>query len=249
MLGLADADWDLPLGYELSARSSTSLRAGTPERPLSDLGLRGYLQFWTSVLIRYFRLIFYTRNDPRLVVPADFLKERTKKNVLKAVDDAHADDADPEAVKLRLESEALAKKGGNTLATDAPAVRTRSRKNAVENGTSAAPVTIDDDTSEYFAMKFSLAEIANATHLRDDDVAFALVYSGLARYRTPARRPARADSLADTEVEEDPTMVASDATVPTEREFEVVIAPALIEEVATRMKVKTPVLVRSNCLL
>jgi hypothetical protein len=94
-------------------------------------------------------------------------------------------------------------------------------------------------------MKFSLAEIANATHLRDDDVAFALVYSGLARYRTPARRPVRADSLADVEAEENP----AGAAVPTEREFEVVIAPALIEEVATRMKVKTPVLVRSNCLL
>ncbi|KAK9893793.1 acyl-CoA N-acyltransferase, partial [Cystobasidium minutum MCA 4210] len=45
----------IEFSYELSSRALYSRRAGTPERPLSDLGLRGYLQYWTSVLIRYFR--------------------------------------------------------------------------------------------------------------------------------------------------------------------------------------------------
>lgn len=39
-------------GYELSRRSG---RVGTPERPLSDLGLRSYLTYWVSTLIRFFR--------------------------------------------------------------------------------------------------------------------------------------------------------------------------------------------------
>lgn len=39
-------------GYELSRNSP---RFGTPERPLSDLGLRSYVTYWISVLVRFFR--------------------------------------------------------------------------------------------------------------------------------------------------------------------------------------------------
>ena len=41
-------------GYELSRRSG---KIGTPERPLSDLGLRSYLTFWVSTLVRFFRCV------------------------------------------------------------------------------------------------------------------------------------------------------------------------------------------------
>lgn len=36
---------------------------GTPERPLSELGERGYLAFWTSTLVRYFRTVLESRFD------------------------------------------------------------------------------------------------------------------------------------------------------------------------------------------
>ena len=43
---------NLTAGYELSRRAG---KLGTPERPLSDLGLRGYLTYWIAALIRFFR--------------------------------------------------------------------------------------------------------------------------------------------------------------------------------------------------
>lgn len=42
----------IEFSYELSRRAG---EIGTPERPLSDLGVRSYLAFWVSRLIRFFR--------------------------------------------------------------------------------------------------------------------------------------------------------------------------------------------------
>lgn len=46
--------FNTPSGYELSRRTG---RVGTPERPLSDLGLRSYLTYWVATLIRFFRCV------------------------------------------------------------------------------------------------------------------------------------------------------------------------------------------------
>ncbi|KAG6864383.1 hypothetical protein C0991_010014, partial [Blastosporella zonata] len=46
--------FDLDNCYELSRRAG---KVGTPERPLSDLGLRSYLAYWVSTLIRFFQSV------------------------------------------------------------------------------------------------------------------------------------------------------------------------------------------------
>jgi histone acetyltransferase MYST1 len=46
------------IGYYLTLHPSTrpaSLSPGTPERPLSDLGLKGYTAYWVSVVLRLLR--------------------------------------------------------------------------------------------------------------------------------------------------------------------------------------------------
>lgn len=42
----------IEFSYELSRRAN---KIGTPERPLSDLGLRSYLAYWVATIIRFFR--------------------------------------------------------------------------------------------------------------------------------------------------------------------------------------------------
>jgi hypothetical protein len=46
-------------GYYLSSLTSA---LGTPERPLSDLGFKGYLSYWCAVVLRTLALFFYDQN-------------------------------------------------------------------------------------------------------------------------------------------------------------------------------------------
>ncbi|KAH8120493.1 acyl-CoA N-acyltransferase [Phellopilus nigrolimitatus] len=48
----------IEFSYELSRRAG---KLGTPERPLSELGLRSYLTFWTGAMVQFFRRILSVR--------------------------------------------------------------------------------------------------------------------------------------------------------------------------------------------
>ncbi|KAJ3489397.1 hypothetical protein NLI96_g2173 [Meripilus lineatus] len=54
----------IEFSYELSRRAG---KVGTPERPLSDLGLRSYLTYWISTIVRFLRRLLS-------VLPADTQK-------------------------------------------------------------------------------------------------------------------------------------------------------------------------------
>lgn len=58
-------------GYELSRRAG---KFGTPERPLSELGLRSYLTYWITVLVHYFRrMLSIDPAELRTATPGDDL--------------------------------------------------------------------------------------------------------------------------------------------------------------------------------
>lgn len=180
---------------------ANSRRAGTPERPLSDLGLRTYLQFWTAVLVRWFRLIFYTRNDPRLAATFTDTKEDRR---------------------LKATAQGLSKSQTET----ANGTSNLTLLNGLPARSNASPTK--QSGPKQFQTRYSIAEIARATNLSEDDVAFALIHSGLAKFRGPA--------LVSDGIAEDAVRIEGASG----DDLELIIAPGLVEDVAKRFKVADP---------
>jgi hypothetical protein len=131
------------------------------------------------VLVRWFRLIFFTQKDPRLAATFTNTKED------------------------------------------------RSLKAAARAQLKVTPGK--DAKAKQFQTRFSVAEIANAVNLREDDVAFALIHSGLAKFRAPA-------PTLSAEVAEDTIRVENAV----DDDLELIIAPGLVDDVAKRFKVSDP---------
>lgn len=140
--------------------------AGTPERPLSALGLRGYLAYWTGVLTRYFTSVFDVRGDPPAIT-----YEMSSSAPVDGVDE-HDDRARKRARGWEGE-----------LPPHIAAARARAAAAAANAATRAAADANDED----FEFPTSLEELARKVHLRPEDTAYALVHSGLAQHRRLGR--------------------------------------------------------------
>ncbi|KAA1132490.1 hypothetical protein PGTUg99_004274 [Puccinia graminis f. sp. tritici] len=155
---------------------SRKLILGTPERPLSTLGARGYLSFWTAVLVRFFRTLF-TPPPPRLGAELDKQLGTNKKI--------------PRTTKM--------------MATPEKTI------------------------------EISLEEISRSTRLRSDDVAFALISSGLAK----PKHSTAISSSSDSEPSHEPDRFPESF----------LITPELVELVARRVNVKSAILDPRHVLL
>lgn len=173
----------IEFSYELSRRAG---RIGTPERPLSDLGLRSYLTYWVSTLIRFFRRLLS-------VLPPDASKMITTGGGVPDLAQAHllsptAESEDGMGPKMKRRKSTKGWDG-----EELPATKTRPAEphdDADPMFTSLRTVettpNADGSATAHVVVQCTLADIARATNLRVDDTAFALNECGLLLRRQKA---------------------------------------------------------------
>jgi len=156
--------------YVLSRRSGM---LGTPERPLSDLGLRGYLTYWISTLLRFFRFVlrispsdlpgvqFSTPTDPTIPEYQDMAKKRQRASKASPAVSGGEDDADWSTLN-----------GCPVEELNFTSMRRLQTKN-----------NPDGSATTHISIRCTLDDISQATSLRPEDVAFALNECGLLQYR------------------------------------------------------------------
>ncbi|TBU30796.1 acyl-CoA N-acyltransferase [Dichomitus squalens] len=184
----------IEFSYELSRRAG---KIGTPERPLSDLGLRSYLTYWVSTLIRFFRRLLS-------VLPPDTAQVVTTGLTTDVADAfAQSPSRDTEDGSSVSKKKRKSTKGwdGEELSAAAIAARTAHMNDmndpmwttlrSVETTANA-----DGSATTHVVVRCTLADIARATNLRVEDAAFALNECGLLvrRVRKDASGPEGAEA-------------------------------------------------------
>ncbi|KAH9850554.1 acyl-CoA N-acyltransferase [Lenzites betulinus] len=227
----------IEFSYELSRRAG---KVGTPERPLSDLGLRSYLTYWISTLVRFFRRLLS-------VLPPDTAQVVTT-GVVGDVADAFvqspsARDTEDGSTASRTKKRKSTKGwDGEEIPAAALALRTAHANDmndplwatlrALETTAHA-----DGSATTHVAVRCTLADIARATHLRVDDAAFALHECGLLVRRRADDAPPPADDRSRTG-EDDGAETEGAAQMQTGTGDVIVVTRAMVEAVAKQRDVK-----------
>ncbi|CAE6446921.1 unnamed protein product, partial [Rhizoctonia solani] len=245
----------IEFSYELSRRAG---KLGTPERPLSDLGLRSYVSFWISVLVRFFRTI--------TPLPVEDEQEHSGSQV-----DVNVHSGTPSGHNPTI-SEAGSTLIPSSSTSARPEHRPSQQRHApldsgikrpgplVEHGRilhshSALVDTFGDiayhtrsETEspsnsgvKHRTVRCGLEDIAHATHLRPDDIALALREAGLLTHRRSAQsNPTEPAGEAADNNRHVTSENASNGAQDTKHQSEVqiVITHEMIERVARERKVK-----------
>ncbi|KAJ6466999.1 acyl-CoA N-acyltransferase [Mycena sanguinolenta] len=228
----------IEFSYELSRRAG---KVGTPERPLSDLGLRSYLAYWVATLIRFFRRV--------LQVPPP---EQSSKTVLKdqrSPSREFDDDGTPGAV--------------NGSGTSSNGVSKHKKKHKGWDGEVADLSFLDgrSSTDEEFLSRFrtfemtpnangsatvdvvlrcTLRDIARATNLRVEDAAFALNEIGMLALRLSSEDVEKVRQEMKTKQDAQANGAPTDGARSAPANQFVFVSRAMVERVAADRKVKVP---------
>lgn len=215
MLGDPISDGDRCLvtcpGYYLSEMNKMQ---GTPERPLSDLGLKGYLSYWASVILRTLALALNTKEAPirliadessealrQLFQDQEVMRIRRILAGLPAPPNRRMDDINTEGLTEEQLME-LKRRRRLRLGTDTRQSRRSSSKRlsspATDRGSPALltpPKTSSSSRSkiadvapieqQLLTIDTTLERLALACNLRCDDVAFALAECGMLTSKLP----------------------------------------------------------------
>ncbi|KAA1468329.1 acyl-CoA N-acyltransferase [Dentipellis sp. KUC8613] len=161
----------IEFSYELSRRAG---RVGTPERPLSDLGLRSYLAYWVSTILRYLRrLLSVLPGEVDRITTVGRPHDLTQLHTLSAEFEEHMPRNKKRRTNKGWDGEVDASE--SSLSSSAPAEGDRiASLRTVE--TIANP---DGSATTHVTVHCTLVDIARATNLRVEDTAFALNECGL----------------------------------------------------------------------
>ncbi|KAG6902009.1 hypothetical protein C0995_005657 [Termitomyces sp. Mi166 len=191
----------IEFSYELSRRAG---KIGTPERPLSDLGLRSYLAYWVSALIRFFRHVLS-------VLPSNTLRITHLGQFpgLQRTPSSESDDSQSGAASS-MGNENGNGNNSNGAASANGSTAPKKKKNKLKGWAGEVedanvdqdevPLLCDDSiftthrplvtehsgdggATTHVMVSCKLSDIARATNLRVDDAAFALNEVGLLAMR------------------------------------------------------------------
>ncbi|KAH7884038.1 acyl-CoA N-acyltransferase [Phlebopus sp. FC_14] len=168
----------IEFSYELSRRAG---KVGTPERPLSDLGLRSYLTYWVATLVRFFRhLLSVLPPDYSQVMP-DHSLESSQSQLLPSEDGVMRkkrpkgwDGEIPESHSIEpspFDGQSIVSASREYLLSPVDVLSSLRRIETTPNP--------DGSATSHVVVHCTLAEIARATNLRVEDTAFALKECGL----------------------------------------------------------------------
>nr|XP_019045211.1 hypothetical protein I302_05599 [Kwoniella bestiolae CBS 10118]OCF24141.1 hypothetical protein I302_05599 [Kwoniella bestiolae CBS 10118] len=146
----------IEFSYYLTKHPSTRLTShspGTPERPLSDLGLKGYTAYWVSVILRFLKKLL-ADSDP-FKSPIDNVSPKKIKSPVKVM---------PVTPKRGKEGE------GRVLRVRKPL--TEEKGSGIEMGRFTK--TLIPKFKGQYSISLDLNTIAKSCHLRLDDVSFTL---------------------------------------------------------------------------
>ncbi|EIN13298.1 acyl-CoA N-acyltransferase [Punctularia strigosozonata HHB-11173 SS5] len=158
----------IEFSYELSKRAGV---IGTPERPLSDLGLRTYLNYWVSTILRHLQKLLSVvppdmtvRSGPQMpdlsklrAKSEDLMTQKPKKKKTKGWD-GEID---------------LSELYANQPPPDDPNTSLTSRRTLVTRGNP------DGSATTHVVVHCTLEDLSRATYIRVEDAAFALNECGL----------------------------------------------------------------------
>lgn len=179
--------------------------------------MKGYLAYWTGVLIRYFRAIFEHQGEPPPLITQPAAGSASPEQARKGKARRSRGGFDGELLGSQVGGSGLTVSlkrdaGGLASAALVPSSTRRTRGGVDEGGS--------------FRFPTSLKDVAEATNIRPDDAAFALVESGLAQWRRPVGGGDMAEDSTGAEGEEG------------EKVLELVISKELVEKVALEKGVK-----------